>query len=373
MNKVSKTLIPIHELPSGDTLKLSVIDIKGPQKGPKCYIQASVHGAEHQGNAVIFQMLKYLESQEIKGSIRIVPMANPAAINSKMGTYTHGRFNPNTGDNWNRLYCDYTKDKKAEITQFAQNSFDSDNLEIAKEYKKLLSRLLIEKKNEILSYGPKHNGILNLELQNLSLNADYVLDLHTGPIATRYLYVPQYLEQRCDDLNFPHNLIIPNEFAGAMDEACFTPWINLKQAFKDLDFEYHIPFESYTVELGSEERISLEEAQLDLRHILHYLYKRGVVTSDVETPNNSVKKCLLSDYKTYYAPVGGLYEFNFRPGQVVKKGQNLATIVQLNNYLSDKEVISYVVAKRDCIVINHYASSSVASGSELIQVMENIY
>ena len=372
MNTFTRTQIPIHELPSGEKLYINVIDVKGQKDGPKCYFQASVHGAEHQGNAVIYQLLEYLEKNEINGSIRIVPMANPAAINSKLGSYTYGRFNPNTGDNWNRLYFDYTKNCK-DISEFANSFVGKDNLKICKEYKKLLSSLLATKKNKVLDYGPKHNGILNLQLQELSVNADYVLDLHTGPVATRYLYVPEYLEERCEDLAFPHNLIIPNEFAGAMDEACFIPWIALKAEFNKLGFEYHIPSESYTVELGGEERISLEEAHLDLRHVLHFLYKRGIVINDVAPPSTTMRKCLLSNYKTYYAPTGGLYEYNIQPGQSAKKGDTLATIIQLNNYLSSEPVKSFIKAKEDCIVINHFPSSSVASGSELIQVMEEIY
>lgn len=372
MNTFTTRKIPIHELSSGEKLHINVIDVKGTKDGPSCYIQASVHGAEHQGNAVIFQLLEYLKENDINGSIRIVPMANPAAINSKIGTYTHGRFNPNTGDNWNRLYSDYTKNCKA-IGEFAQSHLGKDNLKICQEYKKLLGTLLSDKSDDLFSYGPKHNGILNLELQKLAVDSDFVLDLHTGQIATRYLYVPEYLEQRCDDLSFPHNLIIPNEFAGAMDEACFIPWINLKSEFKKLGFEYHIPFESYTVELGGEERISLEEAHLDLLHILHYLFKRNIVTADVTPPNLKIRKCMLKNYKTYYAPSGGLYEFNIHPGQSAKKGDTLVTIIQLNNFMCEDPVKSYIKAKNDCIVINHFPSSSVASGSELIQVMEEVY
>ncbi len=97
MNTFNKYKIPVQGLPNGDDLYIRVIDVEGPEKGPKCYIQASMHGAEHQGNAVLYQLLKYLESNDIKGSIRIIPTANPLAINTKMGPYTFGRFNSGSG------------------------------------------------------------------------------------------------------------------------------------------------------------------------------------------------------------------------------------------------------------------------------------
>jgi hypothetical protein len=53
------------------------------------YIQANMHGAEVQGNAVIFQLLELLKNIELKGSITLVPYANPVGCNHKNGEYTH--------------------------------------------------------------------------------------------------------------------------------------------------------------------------------------------------------------------------------------------------------------------------------------------
>ena len=67
-----------------------------------------MHGAEHPGNAALYQLLNYLESNDIKGSIRIIPTANPLAINTKIGPNTIGTFNAWTGDNWNLSYYNFT-------------------------------------------------------------------------------------------------------------------------------------------------------------------------------------------------------------------------------------------------------------------------
>ncbi|PIK15726.1 succinylglutamate desuccinylase/aspartoacylase family protein [Halobacteriovorax sp. JY17] len=372
-NKINKRKITLSELPSGEELSLKVIEVDGPFEGPHCYIQASVHGAEHQGNAVIYKLLEYLEHNPIIGKITLLPMANPLALNTKIGTYTFGRFNANTGDNWNRLYFDFTKSSK-EISEFAAKHLSSENIDIRKEYKKLLKELILNKKADHIEYGPKHNGLLNLTLQELATDSDYVLDLHTGGVATRYLYVPEYLEDRSKDLHFPHRLIIPNEFGGAMDEATFMPWVNLQSEFKKLGREFEIPFESYTVELGSEEMISLEEAQTDLLYILNYLHHRGIVENPPkEAPKSNQLKCKLKDYKTYYAPRGALYDYQLAPGEVFKKGDVLALGLNFENLYREEPVKFDVLALADGVVINRYPSSSVPSGAELIQVMENFY
>ncbi|WP_417335122.1 succinylglutamate desuccinylase/aspartoacylase family protein [Halobacteriovorax marinus] len=372
-NKISKRKIALSELPSGEKLSLKVIEVDGSFEGPHCYIQASVHGAEHQGNAVIYRLLEYLENNPIIGKITILPMANPQAINTKIGTYTFGRFNPNTGDNWNRLYFDFTK-SSTEVVEFAKSHLQSDEKDIYKEYKKLLKELILSQKAKHIEYGPNTNGLVNLTLQELATDSDYVLDLHTGPKATRYLYVPEYLEQRSDDLHFPFRLIIPNEFGSAMDEATFMPWVNLQSAFKELGRDFHIPFESYTVELGSEEIIDLEEASHDLLYILNYLHHRGIIEEAPELPRESEKlKCKLSDYKTYYAPRGALYHYNISPGSKFKKGDILATGINFENLFRDEPVMFDVKALADGILINHYPSSSVPSGAELLQVMQEYY
>ncbi|WP_372654732.1 succinylglutamate desuccinylase/aspartoacylase family protein [Halobacteriovorax sp.] len=372
-NKINKRKISLRELPSGEELSLKVIEVDGSFEGPHCYIQASVHGAEHQGNAVIYKLLEYLETNPIIGKITLLPIANPLAMNTKIGTYTFGRFNSNTGDNWNRLYFDFSK-SSTEVYDFAKVHIDEDDKNICKEYKKLLKELILNKKAEHTAYGPQYNGLLNLTLQELATDSDYVLDLHTGPIAARYLYVPEYLEKRSEDLYFPHRLIIPNEFGGAMDEATFMPWINLQNEFKKLGRDFKIPFESYTVELGSEERISLIEAESDLLHILNYLHLRGMIKNAPKKVKKSNQlKCKLKDYKTYYAPKGALYDYQVSPGAHFKKGDVLAVGINFENLYRDEPVKFEVKALADGVLINHYPSSSVQSGAELIQAMENVY
>ena len=374
MNKIITFKIPINQLPSGETLSLKVIDIYGQGKGPSCFIQSSVHGAELQGNLLILNLLDYLSTHAFSGHIRLVPIANPMAINNKLGGYTHGRFDPNTGENWNRFYQDYAKDLQNEIKNFAKSSLSKDSDTISIEYKKLLKVSLNKYKDSLFSYGPKKNSFLTMKLQELSIESDIVLDLHTAAKASRYLYAAEYLEKRCEDLRFSHNIIIPNNFAGAMDEASFTPWIYLQNAFKELSKAYEIPFESYTLELGSEEEISSNDAKNDLNHLLYYFYKKKMILSPPIDPmqTNNIK-CKLKDYKSYYTNSSGLYEYITSPEQKVRKGDILVSGIQLNNYFDSNPIVCDIKAKQDCILLNHSASANLSQGDLICEVMENIY
>ena len=66
-----------------------------------------------------------------------------------------------------------------------------------------------------------------------------------------------------------------------MDEACFMPWIHLEKAIKNLGREISLGFESYTLELGSEETLSSNEAKEDAARIIHYLNTKGM---EIENP-----------------------------------------------------------------------------------------
>ena len=98
MNAFKKSVMHVGEMASGAKLTVPVYSYKTEgNTAPNVYIQANMHGAEVQGNAVIFQLLEQLKTLELNGSITLVPYANPVACNHKNGEYTLGRFDPITG------------------------------------------------------------------------------------------------------------------------------------------------------------------------------------------------------------------------------------------------------------------------------------
>jgi predicted deacylase len=102
---VTSKMINLRTLASGASLPLRVYTIKGRDPTAKtAYIQSSMHGSEVQGNAVIAHLLEHFATSPPEGDVVLVPNANPYAVNQKGAEYTMGRFDPTTGDNWNRAY-----------------------------------------------------------------------------------------------------------------------------------------------------------------------------------------------------------------------------------------------------------------------------
>jgi len=374
MNVFTKEVMPVGEMASGAKLTVPVYSFKsGDASGPNVYIQANMHGAEVQGNAVIFQLLELLQCCELNANITLVPYANPVACNHKNGEYTLGRFDPITGVNWNRMY----HFDPSVIEPFATENIDASEEEIKEKFEQLLLAQ-IDNKLEHNIWGLTTGQRIAYQLQRLAHQADIVLDLHTGPISSKHLYCPEYVKPSAEYFNIEHTIFIPNDFDGAMDEATFCPWWTLHQAFQRLGRNMTMgqgafKKESFTVELGSQEKIDLEVAKQDAQSILAYLHYQGVIADKQYQPEEMTRyACYLKDYKALYSPMGGMVDYLADFGQPLAAGEPLARILRMDNY-GDGEALHYVTLEQPVIPILHFASASVNQGTELYKVFCNYF
>ncbi|KGJ91276.1 succinylglutamate desuccinylase/aspartoacylase family protein [Colwellia psychrerythraea] len=374
MNKFIKEIMPVGEMASGAKLTVPVYTFKTEHSsGPNVYIQANMHGAEVQGNAVIFQLLELLQHCDLKGDITLVPYANPVACNHKNGEYTLGRFDPITGVNWNRMY----HFDQSVIEPFAQQYLDASEDEIKNKFQEFLVTA-IEKKLEHNTWGITTGQRIAYQLQRLAHQADIVLDLHTGPISSKHLYCPEYVKESAKYFDIEHTIFIGNDFDGAMDEATFCPWWSLQQAYQALGRNFIMgqgafKRESFTVELGSQEQIDLDVAKQDALGILSYLQYQGVISNKKYQPQKMTRyACYLKDYKALYSPMGGMVDYLAEFGKPLAAGEPLARILRMDNY-GDGEALHNVSLEQEVIPILHFASASVNQGTELYKVFSNYF
>ncbi|GFZ82159.1 succinate dehydrogenase [Compostibacillus humi] len=97
MTKYKVETIDVCYLANGNKLSLPVHNLIG-MEGPTVGISAAIHGDEIIGVEVIRQLINILKDQEIKGTIRFLPVANPLAFE------TLTRHTPIDGNNLNRLF-----------------------------------------------------------------------------------------------------------------------------------------------------------------------------------------------------------------------------------------------------------------------------
>ncbi|OHU86055.1 MULTISPECIES: succinylglutamate desuccinylase/aspartoacylase family protein [Pseudoalteromonas] len=368
MNQISQENIQVGEIANGLPLTIPVYRMMGNGSGPKVYIQANMHGAEVQGNAVIYQLLEQLKQLTLASDITLVPYANPIGCNQKSGEFTLGRFDPITGTNWNRMYHDHS----ALVSEFVDKHLHDSLDEIKQQFRALLvgqTQTLLDRPAHNINTGQR----IALNLQRLAHEADIVLDLHTGPISAKHLYCPEYAKASASYFDIEHVLLIPDEFGGALDEASFCPWWSLQQAFAKRGRDLPVMVEAFTVELGSQERIDLAEAKLDAQSILSYLTHKEVLLNSPYQPANITRYgCMLKDYVAYYAPMGGMVEYTAHLGAHVKAGETIAHILRMERYLSEQP-LQPVHIEQDAIAILHFASASVNQGTELYKFFTNYF
>lgn len=364
----------VGEMASGTQLTVPVYRIQGNNSSaPSVYIQANMHGAEVQGNAVIFQLLEILKSSQVYGDITLVPYANPVGCNHKNGEYTLGRFDPITGVNWNRMYYF----DESIIPAFVEEYKNEPSSDIESAFKQTLINS-IDKKLENSGFGITTGQRIAYQLQRLAHKADIVLDLHTGPISSKHLYCPEYAQNSASYFNIPHTILIPNVFSGALDEATFCSWWSLQEALNKAGNNFSISSsecikESFTVELGSQEQIDLAEAYKDALSILTYLQHKNVIQDTGLQPDNLTRyACYLKDYKALYSPMGGMVDYLAEFGKPLEAGQSLVQILRMDNY-GDGQPLHQITLDDDVIPILHFASASVNQGTELYKVFTKYF
>lgn len=369
MNQFSKEYLVVAQNASGRSMKVPLYRFKGLLPGPKVYIQSSIHGAEVQGNVVIYHLIQTLKTTPIHGEIILVPNCNPVGTNIKAGEYTLGRFDPVNGTNWNRGY--YFDPQL--VDQFADSVADDEPLSaVKKRFREAIKHEIDNRLNDTWGLGLAQQ--LNLKLQQLAFDADMVIDIHNGPVSTRHIYVPEYAQASASLFNIPHVILIPNKFAGALDEATFCHWWTLQDRLSEKRQQIvDLEIEAFTLEMGSQEVISFTDGEYDANSLLCYLNAKGCLVDADYSPQQMERVAVkLKDYKILYTQQGGIVEYLAAPGARVKQGEPLARVLNVDE-LENQRATEYLCAPCDLIAILHFPSASVLSGTQLYKCFTDYF
>lgn len=370
--------IPLRVLPSGHTLTAPVFHLVG-DGNKKTYIQANNHGGEIAGNGAIFSLLQKLRAYDIYGTIVIVPHCNPVSLNVQIDDAQIGVYDALTGQNWNRLFqllvSKEPQSWQLDLADFAHRHRDDPWEKIKKKYRVELGQALWRLQSEASFHGLKYALRFALQLQSLSYDADYVLDLHTGDSAPRYLYAPEYALGSAPYFKIQRVLAMANVFEGAFDEAHFCPWMMLAAELQEQGRpDIQLDVEAYTVELGSLLQIVPEQMDHDAEGILNYLKHKKMISGEAEPPTDPTYCCKMRDYVSYQAPASGLAVITLDPGTMVKRGEQIGYVLTLRNLKNidrPEQAQTPIHVREDGILITRRLSPIVSEGQVLFKLMTN--
>ncbi|WP_449431477.1 succinylglutamate desuccinylase/aspartoacylase family protein [Pseudomonas putida] len=297
----------------------------GPRGGAKVYIQASLHADELPGMLVAWHLKRRFAELEQQGHLRreivLVPVANPVGLEQVLLDAPLGRFELQSGENFNRNFVDLSDSIgdqiEGHLTQDAAH-----NVALIREYLR-----------RSLDAHPVHTPLQSQRraLQRLACDADMVLDLHCDFEAVEHLYTtpeawPQ-VEPLARYLGAQASLLATDSGGQSFDECFSLVWWQLQQRFGK---HFPIPPGSFsvTVELRGQADVSHDLASKDCQAIIDFLTHAGVIEGVAAAlPALPRAATPLAAVEPVATPLGGLLVYHARPGQHLQAGQLIAEVI----------------------------------------------
>lgn len=297
----------------------------GPRSGAKVYIQASLHADELPGMLVAWHLKRRLAELERQGRLQreivLVPVANPVGLEQVMLDAPLGRFELQSGENFNRNFVDLS-DSIGDQVEGLLTQDPAHNLALIRDHLR-----------RGLAAHPAHTPLQSqrLALQRLACDADLVLDLHCDFEAVEHLYTtpeawPQ-VEPLARLLGAQASLLATDSGGQSFDECFSLVWWQLQQRFAK---RFPIPLGSVavTIELRGQADVNHELASKDCNAIVGYLTHAGAISAPSPAlPPLPRAATPLAAVEPLVASSGGLLVYHARPGDYLQAGQLVAEII----------------------------------------------
>jgi predicted deacylase len=213
---------------------------------------------------------------------------------------------------------------------------------------------------------PTADRRLKARLVKLSLGHDLVLDLHCDDEGVPYLYVPAQLWPAMADCAAAFGaaavLTWQNASDGTFEEAAISPYLagsNVEELARRV---------VTTVELRGISDVDRRYAQADAEGLYRLLVARGVIEDPEIGPAGAFAGVAapLDNVEMVKAPKAGAVLFDVEPGQRVKAGERLATIVHTPG---EPDGALDVLAPQPGYVLTRRSTRVLRAGDDLLKLV----
>ncbi len=347
---IKKKIVQLPSMTPGSSRTVSVLSFGKSGARPKVYMQAAIHANEMPGTMALHHLMPMLADADkkglIKGEIILVPTVNPIGQSQLVGNSHAGRYNHLSYENFNRNWIDVSEG----VAEKVWKKIGADPEANVKMIRKAALDVLNNMKpvNELQT--------LRVEMQKLSIDADYVLDLHCDIYAALHLFTAKNdwregpsgpmgnagaIKALAADLGveatmyndpFPATLT----FSGVNSSL----WARLQNKFPQAAIPQACM--SVTLEMRSQHDVSDALGSADAKNLYRWLVRQGVVAGRASP---------LAKMKTAPAPISGMdvgyssgtgfLVFHVKPGAKVKKGQPICDVIDPGNPNGPKARTTY--------------------------------
>lgn len=299
-----------------------------PQARPKVYIQASLHAEELPGMLVAHHLRSRLEAAEAQGLLRghvvLVPAANPIGLNQRVDHKPMGRFELDTGENFNRHYPDLADAIWDELRPLLVADAERNVHTVRR-----LTAAWLERWQPDTELQSQRRQLLQL-----AHDADLVLDLHCDWEAVLHLYAEEAcwppLEPLARLLGVQAVLLARDSGGGPFDECLSGQWWQLAERMADAGLHHPLPqaCASTTIELRGEADVGHEQARSDAEALMAFLVHCGALDGPPPAlPPLPCQPTPLAGSETLHTPVPGVVAYRARPGDRLAVGDPVADVI----------------------------------------------
>ena len=313
----------IVELPrAGPGTRRSIVVQRFGEPGarPKAYLHAALHAQELPGIVVLDHLAGMLRDADVTGEVVIVPFANPIGLAQQVMMETPGRHDLDTGRNYNRGFPDILDEVVRSITGRLGRSHDAN---VARVRRAALD--VLERRNVL-----REDDVLKTTLLRLSLDSDYVLDLHTAWEALPHMFVSSPHWPDAGDLarDMESEVVIVDDGNPMMTfkSAHVLFWQGIARHFPaSLERPGCL---AAVLELRGQRDVDDHLTLPAARGLLRWLRRRGVVGGEPgPLPGPRCQARSIAGLRRLQAPAGGIVVYAGALGRHVARGETFAHIL----------------------------------------------
>lgn len=300
-----------------------------PGRGPKFYIQASLHAEELPGMLAAHHLRALLEAAEaagqLLGEIVLVPVANPIGLAQRLDHKPMGRFELDTSENFNRHYPDFA----SALVPTVLDALGQDPQANVAAVRQAIGNYLAQWVPSTELQSLRHT------LLTLAHDADQVLDLHCDCEGVLHFYCEEAcwstLEPLARFLGSRAILLAKNSGGGPFDECLSGVWWRLAELLRARGSSAPLPQGccSTTIELRGEADVTHALAQADAQAIYAHLQHAHAIACE-HPPTVPAFQCQptpLAGSETLRAPAPGVVVFVAQVGQSMQVGDLVAEVI----------------------------------------------
>jgi predicted deacylase len=299
--------------------------VVGPANAPeKVHLQAALHADEHPGTMVLHHLLPMLRQADDQGRLRarftVMPAVNPLGLGQQSLRHHIGRYDTNTGVNFNRRWPDLFT---AVRTQLSGRLGDDEVFNVN------LIRTAVARWIDAQQPRTAAEQLRLLVLREAH-DAEFVLDLHCDDDSLIHIFTSPELMPELQDLadwmGAAATLTAADSGGGSFDEVLPQLYRKVAQAHPGKP----VPMASAaaTLEYRGQADVFDTTGADDARRLWGFLCGRNLIDADAgEPPPRAAEATPLEATEFVRTDRPGLVAYRVELGERVRKGQPVADLI----------------------------------------------